>query len=314
MQFCALIVDSLRHALDRKLFWILVAITVLVTLMMLSIGFEGGKVSLFFGLVEAEVDSYDPLAASGKARLVGVVIYGLMDFFLGWVGITLVIIATAGLFPAMMESGVIDVVLSKPISRPVLFLYKYLASMVFVLIQAVLFVGFTFLVMGLRWGVWVPGYLLCIPLLVLLFSYVYCVSVLVAVLTRSTLAVILISLGAWVVFSGVRQAPAIFDTFPELQKHHVTHQVVRAVSWIPPKTADVTYLAAKWSNAGTSLDIIPASAMEDVSAAERGQLERSNQWEKEQLEISAFSSIGSSLLFEVFVVLLAMWKFTRMDF
>lgn len=314
MQLWALTVDSFRHARNRKLFWVLVAITLFVALALASFSFKGNRVSMFFGMVEEDAGIYSPLTVLGKTQLVSLMVHGVMDIFLGWIGVTLVIIATAGLFPAMMESGVVDVVLSKPISRPVLFLYKYLASMIFVLFQAALFVGLTFLVMGFRWGLWVPGYLLSIPLMVLLFSYVYCVSVLVAVTTRSAITAILLSLGAWVVFSMVTQAPGIFEQFPSLKKHRAFHQVVQVASWVPPKTAGVTFLAAKWAGAGTSADIVPESMMEPGSGVDREQIERGRKWEEGELETSAFYSIGSSLVFEVVIVLLAMWKFTRADF
>ncbi len=314
MQLWALIIDSFRHALDRKLFWVLVVITLLVTLMMLSIGFEGTRFSMLFGLIQEDAGGYAPITVLGRTRLIGLLVHAVMDVLLGWLGVALVIIATAGLFPAMMESGGVDSVLSKPISRPVLFLYKYVAGMVFVLLQAALFVVLTFLVMGFRWGVWVPGYLLSIPLMVLLFSYVYCVSVFVAVTTRSTVTAILVSLGAWAAFALVTQAPGVFKVYPDLQEHRALHRAIRVVSWIPPKTADVTYLAAKWAQAGTSIAIVPESMVQTATDEERGQLERGRQWEEEQLEISAVHSIGSSLLFEAVLVLLGLWKFTRMDF
>ena len=314
MQLWTLTVDSFRHARSSKLFWVLVVITLLVTLTMASFSFKGDKINILFGLIEQDIGDFSPLTMLGRTQLTSVVVHGVMDGFLGWIGVTLVIIATAGLFPAMMESGTIDVVLSKPVSRPVLFLYKYLASMVFVLFQAALFVGLTFLVMGLRWGFWVPGYLLCIPLMVLLFSYIYCVSVLVAVSTRSALTAILLSLGAWVVFSVVTQAPALLEQFPSLKEYRTFHRAVRVISWVPPKTGGVTFLAAKWAGAGTSADIIPESVTETGTDAGREQLERGRQWEEGQLRTSAFYSIGSSLLFEAALVLLAMWKFTRADF
>ena len=314
MQLWALIADSLRHALDRKLFWVLVVISALVALAMLCVGFEGDRVSLFFGLVEIDTGTYAPWTAVGRMRLMGVMVHGVMDVFLGWIGVTLVIIATAGLFPAMMESGTIDTVLSKPISRPKLFMYKYLASLLFVLLQSILFVGLTFLVMGFRWGLWVPGYLWSIPLMVVLFSYIYCVSVLVAVMTRSVVTSILLSLGAWVVFSVVTQAPELFEQFPSLQEHEAAYRAARVISWIPPKTSGVTFLAAKWARAGTSVDLIPESVMDTATESDRGALEGGRRWEEEQLETNAFYSLGSSLLFEALVLLVAMWKFSRMDF
>lgn len=314
MQLWALIVDSLRDALDRKIFWVLVVITLLIVVAMLSVGFEGDRVTFMFGLWEAESDHYDPFSGLGRSHIVGLVIYMLLDVFLGTIGVLLMIIATAGMFPRLIESGAIDALLSKPMSRPRLFLYKYLASMVFVLIQASLFVVLTFLVMGLRWGVWAPAYLLSIPLLVLLFSYVYCVSVLVAVKTRSTVAAILLSLGAWVLFAAPTGVLQLFDTFPSLKEHERLYRAVRVISWIPPKTADVPYLAAQWAEAGTSLDAFPSSVMDTGSDADRETMDRAQQMEERELQKSPVYSIGSSLLFEGVIVLWAMWIFARKDY
>ena len=130
MQFWAVIVDSLRESLHRKIFWLLVALTVLMTLMMLSVGFQGGRVSFLFGLWSMESGVYNPLSQVGATKLVGAVVHLFLSAILGWIGMILMIVATAGVFPGMMESGAIDVVLSKPISRARLFLYKYISSMV----------------------------------------------------------------------------------------------------------------------------------------------------------------------------------------
>jgi len=240
-------------------------------------------------------------------------VYLLLMFALGWVGIILTIIATAGFFPTMMERGTIDVLLSKPISRPRLFFYKYLSGMLFVLIQATVFVVLTFLVMGFRWGIWVPGYLMCIPLLVLLFSYLYCVSVLVAVRTRSAVAAILVSLAVWFLYACPNTALGVFQAYPDLQKHQRWYQAVRVLAWIPPKTGDIPYLAARWSQAGTSLDVFPEELMEGASMTDREQLDRARDLEEQELKKNPWVSIGSSLLFEVVIVFWGMWVFTRQD-
>ncbi|UCG16990.1 MAG: ABC transporter permease subunit [Phycisphaerales bacterium] len=314
MQLWALVCDSFRYALDRKIFWVLVAITALVVLFMLCVGFEEDRISLVFGLWEVNTEGYNPLASIGQTRIIGMMVYYISDVFLGWIGITLMIIATAGVFPCMMEPGAVDVLLGKPIHRLRLFLYKYVAGMVFVLLQATLFVGATFLVMGFRWHVWAPGYLVCIPLMVLLFSYLFCVSVLVGVYTRSSVAAILVSLAAWVAFALVSQAPALFTVFPELQQHRRIHKTVRIIGYLPPKTADIPFLAAKCAGGGTSIDTVPESVIDSGPHTDRESINRSRQWEEEQIRMSLWKSIGSSLLFEAFIVLLAMRKFSRQDF
>lgn len=314
MQLWAIIVDSFREALDRKIFWVLVGLTLLITTAMLSVGIESDRVTFMFGLWGVETPHFDPRTVAGRVHVVGSVVYLLLFALLGWVGVILMIIATSGAFPQMMERGAVDVLLSKPIGRPKLFLYKYLAGMVFVAIQAALFVGLTFLVMGFRWGVWVPRYFLCAPLLVLLFSYLYCVSVLVAVKTRSTVAAILLSLGAWIAFATPQTALQTFDQFPKLKKQDRVYAMIRLAAWIPPKTTDIPYIAARWARAGASVDIFPDTAMSSASTDDREQIDRARRMEEEALRKNPWVSIGSSLVFEAVVVLWAMASFTRKDY
>ena len=314
MQLWAVIVDSFRESLDRKIFWVLVILTLLIVVMMLSVGFDGNRINYVFGLWKADADSHNPLFDFAPTQLVGVMVWVFLSVILGWMGIILMVIATAGVFPSMMERGAIDVVLSKPIGRMRLFLYKYVASMVFVFLQGTLFVVLTFLVMGFHWGVWCPGYLLCVPLLVLLFSYVFCVSVLVGVKTRSTVAAILLSIGAWAMFALVHQAPQLFDVIPKLKEYRTLYNGVRVVSWIPPKTGDFDYLAARWAKAGPSMDMFPSSMMVGVREGEQAQLNLAREIEERELMKNPVSSIGSSLLFEAVIVLWAMWVFARRDY
>ncbi|MFQ5494948.1 MAG: ABC transporter permease [Phycisphaerae bacterium] len=314
MQLWALIVDSFRESLDRKIFWVLAAITLLIVTALLSIGFDAHGISFLFGLWEVEVDHYNPVSVAGRSHIVGAILYSLTYAVLGWIGMILMIIATAGMFPRLLERGAVDLPLSKPLSRPRLFLYKYLSCMVFVFIQATLFVGLVFLTMGLRWGVWAPGYLLSIPLLVLLFSYLFCVSVLVAVKTRSAAAAILLTLVAWFLFAAPSTILQTFETFPALKEHTRWHRAARAAAWIPPKTADIPYLAARWAGAGTSLDMFPDELTDSSDPDEQDQMERARVLEERELEKDPVLSIGSSLIFEAVVVLLAMWSFAKRDY
>jgi len=314
MQFWAILVEGFRESVDRKIFWVLVILTLVIVLLMLSIGFDGENMSFCFGLWKTTTNAPGPFYDFGRLQLVSAVVYIFLAAILGWFGIVLMIIATAGIFPSMMEGGAIDVLLSKPISRARLFLYKYISSMVFVFLQGALFVVLTFLVMGFRWGVWAPGYLLCVLLLVLLFSYVYCMSVWIGVKTRSPVAAILVSIGAWALFAVIHQAPQIFETFPNLKERTALYNTVRIISWIPPKTGDFDYLAARWAGAGISMDIFPSSMMEQADEQGRAQMDRAREVEKHELLKNPVASIGSSLAFEAVIVLLAMWSFVRRDY
>lgn len=314
MQFWALIVDSFRESRDKKTFWLLLAITVFIASAMMCVGIKADRITFIFGLWEIETTHFNPFSNLGQSAIAGLVVYLLMDLFLGWVGVLLMIIATAGAFPALMERGAIDVLVSKPLSRSKLFLYKYLSTMVFVFVQASFFVGLTFLVMGFRWGVWIPGYLLSIPLLVLLFSYVYCVPAWVAVRTGSTVAAVLVGIGAWIAYVTPSLALAAFEENPQLKRHERFYRAVTVLSWIPPKTDDIPYFAARLAHAGTSVDIFPAGFVGQTGTPRRDAMDRARSIEERELMTNPFLSIGSSLLFEAVVVLWAMWIFARKDY
>lgn len=310
MQFWALIVDSFRESLDRKIFWVLAGISLLTAAAMFCVGFHPTKVDIMFGLWEFETEIFDPTSEAGRGNIASIAVT-CMDIVVGWIGVMLAVIATAGFFPAFMQRGAIDVLLSKPMTRAKVFLGKYLGSMVFVLLQATLFGLSTFVVMGVRWGTWLPGYLLMIPLLVILFSYLYCISVWVAVTMRSTIAAIFLSVGAWVVFSGIQSMDDVLELYPEWQEERTLFYTVRTLRWVVPKTHDIAYLAERWSDAASGTNLVPDTEDRDVQMLD---LDRVRVVEQKRRNVNAVHTIGSSLAFEGVIVLWAMWVFARKDY
>jgi len=308
MQLWALIVDSFRESLDRKIFWVLIVISMLVAAAMFCIGFAPTHVDLMFGMWEIETVRYNPETAIGRGNIASIAV-GIADLALGVIGLTLMIVATANFFTAFIEGGAIDVVLSKPISRAKLFLGKYIASMVFVLLQAAFFGVVTFLVMGLRWGTWLPNYLLIIPLLVILFSYIYCISVWAAVTTRSVIAAIFVAMGAWFMFFCVQAADDSMTLYPTLKEHRTVYNTVRTLRWVFPKTQDIAYLVERWTEAGSAADLIPETAQQDEEM-----MKRAREVEAERRAVNPVHTIGTSLAFEAVIVMLAMWSFSRKDY
>ena len=315
MQFWALIVDSFRESRDRNIFWVMLGISVLVAAAMFCVSFEQNSIRMFFGLWNLDLSELFPDLVFTRETLISLAVYGVMDHILGNVGVLLALIATASFFPSFMDRGAIDIVLSKPISRPMLFLGKYLGSVVFVVVQATVFVVLTFLVVGLRWGVWMPGYLLVIPLMALLFSYYYCISVWVGVRTRSTVASVLLGVGAWAAFSGVHLVGDWFEADARLREDRVAYNAVRTACWVLPRSQDITYLACRWSGAHAPADFIQQfSSGLKFSEDQRENVERAAAVDRELFEGDILPSIGASLAFEAVIVLSAMWYFTRKDF
>ena len=144
-----------------------------------------------------------------------------VGFWLSWLATILALVSTAGIFPRLIGSGVIDLFVSKPIGRLRLFMTEYLAGLLFVTLQVTVFSVASLLVIGLRGGVWEPGLLVAVPLVVCFFSYLFAVCVLLGLLTRSTVAALLLTLLFWFIVSMVGQAEESVLMFQSMQRHDV---------------------------------------------------------------------------------------------
>ncbi len=120
-------------------------------------------------------------------------------------GVALLIstIITAFFIPNMLRKGTVDLLLVKPIHRSTLLVYKYVGGLAFMFLNTTFVVAGVWLILGLRTGMWGPGFLASIPVLTFQFALYYAVSTLVGVITRSSIAAILVACLAWFVFSFV---------------------------------------------------------------------------------------------------------------
>jgi ABC-type transport system involved in multi-copper enzyme maturation permease subunit len=105
------------------------------------------------------------------------------------------VIITGFFIPQMLRKGALDLLITKPISRPALLIYKYIGGLTYMFILTVTTVGGIWLVLALRSGYWNPNFLLLIPILTFTFAILYSFSTLIAVLTRSAVAAILLTCG-----------------------------------------------------------------------------------------------------------------------
>jgi ABC-type transport system involved in multi-copper enzyme maturation permease subunit len=167
-----------------------------------------------------------------------------LQLLLGWgvadtVGLLLALIWTAGFMPTFLDASTASVLLAKPVPRWQLLLGKCLGVVLFVAVQVVLFVVLTWLTLGLRTGVWETGYLWCIPLVLVHFVIFYSFSVLMAVMTRSTVACVLGSLLFWLLAWGINYGRAMAAGSVEAQYlPSFTVALMEAAYWISPKPID----------------------------------------------------------------------------
>lgn len=200
-QTLAIFIDAYRELQSRRLFWITLGLSFLVVAAFAVVGFNATGITIFGKQFNNQLlnTAVIPLDELYKLMFVNLGV----QFWLAWFAIILALVSCAPIFPEFVSNGAVDLYLARPLGRTRLFLTKYLAGLLFTALQVLAFCVASFLVIGLRGGVWVPGIFLAVPLVTLVFSYLWCVCALLGLVTRSTIASLLLTLLFWLACFGV---------------------------------------------------------------------------------------------------------------
>ena len=217
--------DAYRGLKARKMFWVVLAISALVVAAFACLGITDRGVKVLFWEIEFGGLTTKDMS---PATFYKMMFTGLgIGFWLSWLATILALISTAGIFPAFIASGSIDLVVSRPIGRTRLFLTQYVAGLLFVALQISIFCLASFLVIGLRGGAWEPGIFLAIPLVLCFFSYLFSVCVLLGVMWRSTVAALLLTILFWSMLAGLHGAEVTVLTVQFQQQHKQEQRQIR---------------------------------------------------------------------------------------
>jgi ABC-2 type transport system permease protein len=178
----ALIKDTFREAIARKIFVGLFALATLLILFLLFVM----RIDLVEGaLVTVSLFGMQGRGTQDASRLIQGV-FSAVSGFLYTVGMFLAVFASAGLIPSVLEPGRIELILSKPVSRVHILLGRYLGNVLIVLfIVSYLVIG-VWLILSIKTGIWQTGFLWTIFFTVSLFSVLLALVVLTGVLWEST--------------------------------------------------------------------------------------------------------------------------------
>ncbi len=196
-QTWALLVDAYRDLNSKKLFWLSMIISALIVVAFAAIGIDDKGISILWwnlGDFNGTVNSATvPPEQFYKSMFVN---FGIA-FWLAWGATILAIISTAGLIPSFVQGGAVELVLSKPIARIRLFLTKFVCGLLFTGLQVAVFSLACFLVIGIRGKSWEPAVFLAVPIVVIFYSYLYSICALIGLVTRSTIASLLLTILVW---------------------------------------------------------------------------------------------------------------------
>jgi ABC-type transport system involved in multi-copper enzyme maturation permease subunit len=250
--------------------------------------------NLFFGAIEVPIEFS-----------LGRMVYFLQDQLVNglgaWISLLVAVIFTAFFIPNMMRKGAVDLLLSKPIHRVSLLIFKYLGGLMFVFLNTAYAVGGVWLVMGLRSGVWSPGFLLIIFGITFYFAILYAVSTLFGVLTRNAIVAILVTMAFWFTMYIVGQIYGVLDVL----RHEAgikdripkwVYSTVDVANAVLPRTKDLDKLTTKLVADGT------------LAEGDKRQMKLDNlTWP------SWFEVLGVSCAHIAIMLGLACWRFATRD-
>ncbi len=151
-------------------------------------------------------------------RTIRSIVAAFISIVAGMFGVFAGILVTAPIIPNTFDSGSISLLLSKPISRPLLFLAKFFGGCWFVLINAAYLIAGLWLLMGLRFDIWYNNLLLCIPIFLFLFVIYYSVSASAGLIWRNTVVCIAVTVLFWfacVMVGTAKQMVEMFFVHPQ---------------------------------------------------------------------------------------------------
>lgn len=138
-----------------------------------------------------------PLAETMLQDVVSGVLTWTVNLLVGVFGVIIALVVTSFIVPRMLDTGACDLLLSKPVSRPLLLISKFLGGCAFILLCTTFLNTGVWLIIGLRFGVWNSGLLWAILVFVFVFAIYYSISTAAAMIWRSAIVSIICAVMFW---------------------------------------------------------------------------------------------------------------------
>ncbi|HSM79009.1 MAG TPA: ABC transporter permease subunit [Bryobacteraceae bacterium] len=233
MTTLAIIRDTFREALARKIFWGLFGLTALLILFFLFV--------MKIDIVEGATATISLFGKSGPQRQTDQLIrgvYGFVATFLYTWGMFLAVFASAGLIPSILEPGRIELLLSKPVSRTHILLGRFAGNVLVVSCNVILLVLGVWLIFGVKTGLWPPAFLISIPTTIFIFSVLLTVVALVGVLWESTALATMVTVALMILSPILAQE----KTMMKLLSSEWSRDLWRTLYYVFPKVYDLGWM------------------------------------------------------------------------
>jgi hypothetical protein len=259
MKVGAIVLDTVRELLYRRtlLFYFgIVTLTHLLLLLALQTDVANGALGSVrvFGMEGHGSGNGFSFGGEGGGGMAGLTaaqlasgIQIVIAFVLYPMAILLAVFATSSIVPHMLEKGAIDLLLSKPVSRPVLLLSRYLGALLVAGANLIYLVGGVGVILALKTGVFNAGFVLSGLLMTLYFGALLAFLVLWGVVLRSTTIGIMMT--AAILFTSlVVRWPHASSDWPMLitgrPARYATQGIVEVLYHALPRTMEFTEIVS----------------------------------------------------------------------
>ncbi len=226
----AIIKDTFREAFARRIFWGFFGCCTALLLFLLFIM----RVDVVAGALATVSIFGNTLPSSNVQNLVQQtqsVIAGILYY----AGMALAVFASAGLVSSVFEPGRIELLLSKPVSRAHLLLGRYAGNVLVVSANILYLVGGSWIIFGVKTGVWGLGFLLSSLCTIFIFSVLLAVIVLIGVLLDSSAVAIMVTFAIMIITPILAQKA----TLERLLSSEWSRDILRLLYYALPKIWEV---------------------------------------------------------------------------
>lgn len=227
----ALIQDTFREAMARKIFWGLFGLSTLMILFflfLLNIDIVEGAMATvtLFGRTVSRVGDVEKWVRTTYAAIA--------TFLYTW-GMFLAVFASAGLTPSILEPGRIELLLSKPVSRVHILLGRFAGNVLIITCNVTYLVMGVWIILGIKTGIWSGDFLISIATTVFVFTVLLTVVVLMGVLFDSAALATMVTIALMIMSPILAQTAMML----KLLSSEWSRNVWRTLYYCLPKVYDM---------------------------------------------------------------------------
>lgn len=164
------------------------------------------------------------------------------------------IFVSGGILPSALEKGTAELLLSKPVKRRDFYLGRITGAFGVVAFNLLILVAGVFLITSLKFGIWNFGFLMVYPMVLLAFLGLYAIIAIMGVVTRSSIAGMLL---AYLIFVLISPLLAIRgELYSLLPGSGWLHTVLDVLYYIFPKTQELLISGTSGFVLGEPVDLL----------------------------------------------------------